>query len=123
MNLLFPNFESELIEVNGVKIMARKGGSGRPLLLLHGHPQTHAIWHRVAQQLAKSHTVVMTDLRGYGDSSKPQGSHDHLNYSKRVMALDQIEVMPLTWKSVQPSSRLQSVALSHAAHECRQHRS
>ena len=93
MNPLFPGFESELIEVNGVTIMARKGGSGRPLLLLHGHPQTHAIWHRVAQQLAKSHTVVMTDLRGYGDSSKPQGSHDHLNYAKRVMALDQIEVM------------------------------
>ena len=93
MNPLFPGFESELIEVNGVKIMARKGGSGRPLLLLHGHPQTHAIWHRVAQQLAKSHTVVMTDLRGYGDSSKPQGSQDHLNYSKRFMALDQIEVM------------------------------
>jgi haloacetate dehalogenase len=93
MNPLFPGFESELIEVNGVTIMARKGGSGRPLLLLHGHPQTHAIWHRVSQQLAKSHTVVMTDLRGYGDSSKPQGSHDHLNYSKRVMALDQIEVM------------------------------
>ena len=93
MNQLFPNFESFLIEVNGVKIMARKGGSGRPLLLLHGHPQTHAIWHRVAQQLANSFTVVMTDLRGYGDSSKPQGSHDHLNYSKRVMALDQIEVM------------------------------
>jgi len=93
MNQLFPNFESFLIEVNGVKIMARKGGSGRPLLLLHGHPQTHAIWHRVAQQLSKSFTVVMTDLRGYGDSSKPQGSHDHLNYSKRVMALDQIEVM------------------------------
>ena len=93
MNPLFPGFESELIEVNGVKIMARKGGSGQPLLLLHGHPQTHAIWHRVAQQLAESHTVVMTDLRGYGDSSKPQGSHDHLNYSKRVMALDQIEVM------------------------------
>ena len=73
--------------------MTRKGGSGQPLLLLHGHPQTHAIWHRVAQQLAESHTVVMTDLRGYGDSSKPQGSQDHLNYSKRVMALDQIEVM------------------------------
>ena len=93
MNQLFSNFESFLIEVNGVKIMARKGGSGRPLLLLHGHPQTHAIWHRVAQQLAKSFTVVMTDLRGYGDSSKPQGTQDHLNYSKRVMALDQIEVM------------------------------
>ena len=93
MNPLFPDFESHWIEVNGVKIMTRKGGSGRPLLLLHGHPQTHAIWHRVAQQLAKSFTVVMTDLRGYGDSSKPQGLHDHLNYSKRVMALDQIEVM------------------------------
>ena len=93
MNPLFPYFESHWIEVNGVKIMARKGGSGQPLLLLHGHPQTHAIWHRVAQQLAKSFTVVMTDLRGYGDSSKPQGTPDHLNYSKRVMALDQIEVM------------------------------
>jgi haloacetate dehalogenase len=93
MNPLFPDFDSHLIEVNGVKIMARKGGSGQPLLLLHGHPQTHAIWHRVAQQLAKSFTVVMTDLRGYGDSSKPQGTQDHLNYSKRVMALDQIEVM------------------------------
>ena len=93
MNPLFPDFESHWIEVNGFKIMTRKGGSGRPLLLLHGHPQTHAIWHRVAQQLAKSFTVVMTDLRGYGDSSKPQGLHDHLNYSKRAMALDQIEVM------------------------------
>ena len=93
MNPLFPDFESHWIEVNGVKIMTRKGGSGRPLLLLHGHPQTHAIWHRVAQQLAETHTVVMTDLRGYGDSSKPQGTQDHLNYSKRVMALDQIEVM------------------------------
>jgi haloacetate dehalogenase len=93
MNPLFPDFESHWIEVNGVKIMTRKGGSGRPLLLLHGHPQTHAIWHRVAQQLAKSFTVVMTDLRGYGDSSKPHGTQDHLNYSKRVMALDQIEVM------------------------------
>ena len=93
MNPLFPDFESQWIEVNGVKIMTRKGGSGRPLLLLHGHPQTHAIWHRVAQQLAETHTVVMTDLRGYGDSSKPQGTQDHLNYSKRVMALDQIEVM------------------------------
>jgi len=93
MNPLFPDFESLVIEVTGVKIMTRKGGSGRPLLLLHGHPQTHAIWHRVAQQLAKSFTVVMTDLRGYGDSSKPQGTPDHLNYSKRVMALDQIKVM------------------------------
>lgn len=93
MSELFPNFESQFIEVNGVQIMTRKGGSGSPLLLLHGHPQTHVIWHRVAQELAKSHTVVMTDLRGYGDSSKPLGTPDHLNYSKRTMALDQIEVM------------------------------
>jgi len=93
MSSLFPNFESELIEVNGLSIMTRKGGAGRPLLLIHGHPQTHAIWHRVAQELAKSHTVVMTDLRGYGDSSKPEGAPNHLNYSKRTMALDQIEVM------------------------------
>jgi len=93
MSELFPNFESQFIEVNGVQIMTRKGGSGSPLLLLHGHPQTHVIWHRVAQELAKSHTVVMTDLRGYGDSSKPLGTSDHRNYSKRTMALDQIEVM------------------------------
>lgn len=93
MNSLFPQFEPHLIEVNGVQIMARMGGSGPPMLLLHGHPQTHAIWHRVAPRLAESHTVVMTDLRGYGDSSKPKGMADHSNYSKRTMALDQVEVM------------------------------
>ena len=90
---LFPQFESCLLAVNGVQINARTGGSGPPLLLLHGHPQTHAIWHRVAPELAKSHTVVMTDLRGYGDSSKPPGEPDHGNYSKRTMALDQLAVM------------------------------
>lgn len=93
MSSLFPSFKSELIHVNGVQIMARIGGSGAPLLLLHGHPQTHAIWHRIAPQLTASHTVVMTDLRGYGDSSKPQGTPDHSNYAKRTMALDQVEVM------------------------------
>lgn len=93
MQCLFPQFESKLMEVNGVQIMVRMGGTGAPLLLLHGHPQTHAIWHRVASQLAKSHTVVMTDLRGYGDSSKPQGDPDHSNYAKRTMALDQLAVM------------------------------
>jgi haloacetate dehalogenase len=61
--------------------------------LLHGHPQTRAIWHKVAPELMKHHTLVMTDLRGYGDSSKPQGTPDHSNYSKRVMAQDQVEVM------------------------------
>lgn len=93
MQCLFPQFESKLMEVNGVQIMVRMGGTGAPLLLLHGHPQTHAIWHRVASQLTKSHTVVMTDLRGYGDSSKPQGDPDHSNYAKRTMALDQLAVM------------------------------
>jgi haloacetate dehalogenase len=90
---LFPNFDRRWIEVNGVKIFTRTGGQGRPLLLLHGHPQTHVIWHQVAQQLAKTHTVVMTDLRGYGDSDKPLGNMDHLNYSKRVMSQDQVAVM------------------------------
>ena len=90
---LFPTFDRRWIEVNGVKILTRTGGQGRPLLLLHGHPQTHVIWHQVAQQLAKTHTVVMTDLRGYGDSDKPLGNMDHLNYSKRVMSQDQVAVM------------------------------
>lgn len=90
---LFPQFDSTLLAVNGVQIKVRIGGSGPPLLLLHGHPQTHVIWHRIAPILANTHTVVMTDLRGYGDSSKPQGDPDHGNYAKRTMALDQLAVM------------------------------
>lgn len=93
MTPLFPDFRPETLDVDGVQIMARVGGSGPPLLLLHGHPQTHAIWHRVAAPLAASHTVVMTDLRGYGDSSKPPGEPDHRNYAKRAMAWDQVQVM------------------------------
>ena len=93
INQLFPDFEPRVFEVNGIQIAGHIGGSGSPLLLLHGHPQTHAIWHKLAPALMKSHTLVMTDLRGYGDSSKPQGDIDHSNYSKRVMAQDQVEVM------------------------------
>ena len=93
INQLFPDFEPRVFEVNGIQIAGHIGGSGFPLLLLHGHPQTHAIWHKLAPALMKSHTLVMTDLRGYGDSSKPQGDVDHSNYSKRVMAQDQVEVM------------------------------
>lgn len=93
MTPLFAGFKAQLIDANGVQIMTRTGGSGPPLLLLHGHPQTHAIWNRVAEPLARQHTVVMTDLRGYGDSSKPVGATDHSNYAKRTMALDQVEVM------------------------------
>ncbi|CAN5134434.1 alpha/beta hydrolase [soil metagenome] len=91
---LFPGFENHLVEVgDGVQIAATVGGSGPPLLLLHGHPQTRAIWHRVAPTLAQHHTLVMADLRGYGDSSKPAGDTDHGNYAKRVMAHDQLALM------------------------------
>jgi len=78
---------------DGTEIHGITGGSGPPLLLLHGHPQTHVIWHKVAGALARHFTVVATDLRGYGDSGKPPGRPDHGNYAKRVMALDQVRVM------------------------------
>jgi len=94
MTALFPNFRALQVEVDPtVTINAIVGGSGPPLLLLHGHPQTHAIWHRVAPRLAEYFTVVACDLRGYGDSSKPQGAPDHANYSKRAMAADMVAVM------------------------------
>ncbi|TDV37173.1 haloacetate dehalogenase [Paraburkholderia caballeronis] len=78
---------------NGVDIAGVKGGDGPPLLLLHGHPQTHLIWHRCAQELAAHFTVIATDLRGYGASSKPHGDAAHETYSKRAMAADQVAVM------------------------------
>ena len=91
---LFPGFQTRDIETDaGVRIHARVGGDGPPLLLLHGHPQTHAIWHKVAPALAQRFTLVLCDLRGYGDSSKPEGEADHANYGKRVMALDMRRVM------------------------------
>lgn len=94
MSALFPDFESHDIEVDeGVSIHAVVGGEGPPLLLLHGHPQTHAIWHKVAPVLARHFSLVIADLRGYGDSSKPAGSADHGNYSKRVMARDMVRLM------------------------------
>jgi haloacetate dehalogenase len=90
---LFPGFESRKIQTSGATINVLRGGSGPPLLLLHGYPQTHVEWHKIAPRLAQKFTVVMTDLRGYGDSSKPPDGENHVNYSKRAMALDQIEVM------------------------------
>jgi haloacetate dehalogenase len=91
---LFPGFDHRSIAVEGgIRVAAVTGGAGPPLLLLHGHPQTHAIWHRVASVLAEHHTVVAADLRGYGDSSKPEGASDHGNYAKRVMAQDQVALM------------------------------
>ncbi|OED44585.1 alpha/beta hydrolase [Chromatiales bacterium (ex Bugula neritina AB1)] len=90
---LFTGFESQLVSTVGADIFLRHGGNGAAVLLLHGYPQTHACWHRVAAELAQSHTVVAMDLRGYGRSSMPAGDADHLLYSKRAMAADCIEVM------------------------------
>lgn len=92
---LFPGFKRVRPTRGEVEIHAVLGGKGPPLLLLHGYPQTHAIWHKVAGRLAERYTVVATDLRGYGDSSKPPGAADHANYSKREMAQDQVEAMRL----------------------------
>jgi haloacetate dehalogenase len=90
---LLPGFRWENVDADGVRIRAAIGGSGPPLLLLHGHPQTHLTWFKVAPELAKRFTVVATDLRGYGDSEKLPGDTLHLNYSKRTMAADQVAVM------------------------------
>jgi haloacetate dehalogenase len=89
----FPGFERRVIATSGADIHTVSGGSGPPLLLLHGSPQTHVMWHKVAPRLAESFTVVLTDLRGYGDSSKPAGGGTHADYSKRAMANDQVQVM------------------------------
>ena len=90
---LMPGFERRRIAVNGVEIETAIAGSGPPLLLLHGNPLTLVSWHKIAPSLAQSFTVVATDLRGYGDSSKPAGGGDHSDYSFRTMALDNVEVM------------------------------
>jgi len=90
---VFEGFSQQRVAANGVEINLVVGGSGPALLLLHGYPQTHAIWRKVAPRLADRYTVVAADLRGYGDSSKPQGLPDHANYSKREMASDQVEAM------------------------------
>src|SRR5712664_733012 len=89
---LFPGFSSEWINTKSGRIFARVGGNGPPLLLLHGFPQTHVMWHRVAPQLAERFTVVAMDLRGYGWSSAPRSQTGTL-YSKRAMGRDVVAVM------------------------------
>jgi haloacetate dehalogenase len=89
----FPGFRRQIIQTSGATINVLVGGDGPPVLLLHGYPQTHVEWRKMASELAKNYTLVLPDLRGYGDSSKPPGGDDHVNYSKRVMAQDQVEVM------------------------------
>ena len=90
---LFAGFETHRIKTSGAEIHVRTGGEGPPLLLVHGYPQTHVCWHKVAPALAKKFTLVMPDLRGYGDSSAPATDAAHETYSKRAMALDLVEVM------------------------------
>ncbi|HEX6033780.1 MAG TPA: alpha/beta hydrolase [Anaerolineales bacterium] len=90
---MFDGFTHKQVETQEVVIHLVQGGSGDPVLLLHGYPETHVCWHRVAPILAERFTVVCADLRGYGDSSKPVSDAEHLAYSKRVMAQDQVEVM------------------------------
>jgi haloacetate dehalogenase len=90
---LFPGFESHWIDTEAGRVFARSGGSGPPLVLLHGFPQTHACFHRIAPALAKTHTVVCPDLRGYGWSSAPKGDPAHETYSKRAMGRDVVAAM------------------------------
>jgi haloacetate dehalogenase len=90
---VFDNFRRERINAEKAEINLVVGGSGPPVLLLHGYPQTHLMWHSVAPSLADEFTVVASDLRGYGDSSKPSSDQDHLSYSKRATAQDQVEMM------------------------------
>ncbi len=92
---MFEGFTDQRIAVsNGVNLRVRMAGSGPPVLLLHGYPQTHVCWHKVAPTLVSAgFTVVVSDLRGYGDSDKPISSANHETYSKRVMAADQLELM------------------------------
>ncbi|WP_183508900.1 alpha/beta fold hydrolase [Methylobacterium brachythecii] len=93
MDRFLAGFELRDIDADGIRIRAATGGSGPPLLLLHGHPQTHATWHAVAPRLAERFSVVAMDLRGYGDSEKPEGGERHVNYSKRAMAADAVAAM------------------------------
>lgn len=89
----FPGFTTHRIRTSGAEIRCAVGGDGPPLLLLHGYPQTHVMWHRVAPAVARTYTVVCADLRGYGDSGKPPSDDTHVAYSKRAMAQDMVELM------------------------------
>ena len=90
---MFEGFQLSMIDTGEATIRVRHAGTGPPLLLLHGHPQSHVMWHKIASRSARDFTVIVPDLRGYGDSSKPPTTLDHEPYSKRAMARDQIALM------------------------------
>lgn len=92
---MFDGFSVQRVRTQGGAIHLRRGGSGDPVLLLHGYPQTHAIWHQVAPRLARRFSVIVPDLRGYGDSDRPPSDPLHVPYSKRAMAAEMVEVMRL----------------------------
>jgi len=90
---MFNGFKSKYVKVKKGKVFCRVGGEGPPLLLLHGYPQTHLMWHKTAPELSKRFTVVAADLRGYGNSLAPASDNKHYNYSKREMASDMKQMM------------------------------
>src|SRR5262245_55011084 len=90
---MLEGFTSASIDVGATQIFIRHKGRGPPLLLLHGFPETHLMWHRVAPVLAEQFTVVCADLRGYGASGKPPSAADHSPYSKREMGVDMVRAM------------------------------
>jgi haloacetate dehalogenase len=87
------SFRRHDVDVDGTRIHAAVAGDGPPVLMLHGYPQSQVMWHAVAPALAERHTVVLADLRGYGDSSRPASTPDHASYAKRAMAADQVGLM------------------------------
>ena len=91
--MMFEGFTQQRIATDGAEINLVTAGAGPPLLLLHGYPQTHVMWHKIAPRLAERFTVVVPDLRGYGDSSKPPAGENHINYAKKTMAADNVQVM------------------------------
>mgnify|MGYP003450471756 FL=1 len=90
---MFEGFDELRVQTSGADIALCRKGTGPGLLLLHGYPQTHVMWHRIAPRLAQRYTVVCVDLRGYGASSKPPSDSTHAPYAKRAMSQDQVEVM------------------------------
>ena len=122
---MFETFTHRRIDTSEAVINLRHAGSGPPVLLLHGHPQTHAMWHKVAPRLAETYSVVCADLRGYGDSSKPPTAEDHAPYSKRAMARDMVEAHAgarlRAFRRGRPRSR-RTLRLSHGARPSRAHR-